>query len=306
MTNFSEVQSLRIFIAIVDAKSLAAAARFLGQTPSALSQRLSQLETRLGVKLLQRSTRKLQLTEEGRLLYERGRLLLGGLDELQRDLVQKHDSLSGPLKLWGPLNFGREYLAALVAEFHEAHPALDVSLTLSDKLSGYTRDRFDLVVHIGDLQMSDLSAYHIAPNRRFLCASPEYLKNAPSLVHPNDLLRHRCLVLRENKEDATLWQFRRGDDSVRIRVTPALSSNDGEVIVRWALAGKGLLVRSEWAVADSLKRGELVRVLTEWDLPDANVVAIVPHTDGMPTRVRRFLEFLRGKFRPGPSWREAE
>jgi DNA-binding transcriptional LysR family regulator len=306
MSNFSEVQSLRIFIAIVDAKGFAAAARFLGQTPSAISQRLSQLETRLGVKLLQRNSRKLQLTEEGQLLYERGRLLLGGLDELQRDLEHRRDSLAGPLKLWGPLAFGREYLAALLAEFHELHPGLDVSLTLSDKLSGFTKDRFDLVVHIGEMQAQDFATYEIAPNQRFLCASPNYLKNAPTLTHPNDLLRHKCLVLRENKEDSTLWHFRNGNEEAKVRVTPSLSSNDGEVIERWALADKGIFLRSEWAVAEMLKRGELVRVLPDWKLPEANVVAIVPHADGMPTRVRRFIEFLRGSFRPNPSWRELE
>jgi DNA-binding transcriptional LysR family regulator len=156
------------------------------------------------------------------------------------------------------------------------------------------------------MQAQDFATYEIAPNQRFLCASPNYLKNAPTLTHPNDLLRHKCLVLRENKEDSTLWHFRNGNEEAKVRVTPSLSSNDGEVIERWALADKGIFLRSEWAVAEMLKRGELVRVLPDWKLPEANVVAIVPHADGMPTRVRRFIEFLRGSFRPNPSWRELE
>jgi DNA-binding transcriptional LysR family regulator len=303
MKSFTEVQSLRIFIAIVDANGLAAAARVLGQTSSALSQRLRQLEDQLGVKLLHRSTRKLQLTDEGNVLYERGRSLIGGLDELQRELVERRDALAGPLSLFAPLGFGREHLASLVAEFHALHPGLNVSLTLSDRLSAHPNERFDLVVHIGEAQISSSAAYRIAPNARFLCASPSYLKNAPPLNHPDDLVHHRCLILRDNDEDVTLWQLSKGEAIARVRVTPTLCSNDGDVIKRWALDGKGLVVRSEWSVAKNIERGELVRVLPDWISPDADVVAIVPHRDGMPVRVRSFLDFLRGRFRPYPIWR---
>jgi DNA-binding transcriptional LysR family regulator len=130
------------------------------------------------------------------------------------------------------------------------------------------------------------------------------LKTAPTLLHPNDLLRHQCLVLRDNNEDTTLWRLNRGDDTVRIRVKPAFSTNDGDVATRWALAGKGILARSEWAVAQSIKRNELVRILPEWSLPNADVIAIVPHIDGMPARVKQFLTFLRENFRPYPKWRD--
>jgi DNA-binding transcriptional LysR family regulator len=303
MSNFNEIHSLRIFIAIVDAKSLAKAASFLGQSSSSLSQRLTLLESKLGVKLLQRSTRRLQLTEEGNLLYQRGRLLLGELDELQRDILQKHDSLSGPLKIFGPLSFGQEYLAEIVTEFHSVHPGLDVSLTLSDRLSSHTRERFDLVVHIGEEPMSESTAYPIAPNSRFLCASPGYLKNAPPLAHPNDLIRHKCLVLRDIAEDSNIWQFSRGQETIRVRVEPSLCTNDGNVINRWVHSGKGILLRSEWAVAESIKRGDLVRLLPDWTLPGANILAVVPHIDGMPLRVKRFLEYFRERFRPFPGWR---
>jgi DNA-binding transcriptional LysR family regulator len=305
MKNFSEIQSLRIFIAIVEARGMGAAARKMGQTSSALSQRLRQFETKLGTKLLHRSTRKLQLTEEGTLLYERGKLILGDLDALQRELHQQHDSLAGPLRLFGPPGFGRSYLAALVAEFHAEHPEVDVSLTLSDRLSAHAQDRFDLVVHIGEMPVTTSAAYMIAPNARYLCASPEYLKTAPPLRHPSDLQHHRCLILRENDEDATLWQFHKDGRVERVRVTQAFCSNDGEVVKQWALAGKGLIIRSEWSVQNSLANGDLVRVMPEWHCPDADILAIVPHRDGMPTRVRRFLEFLRGRFSSQQPWSPA-
>lgn len=302
MKNFSEIQSLRIFIEIVDARGMGAAARQLGQTASALSQRLRQFEGRLGTKLLHRSTRRLQLTEEGTLVYERGKRILGDLDALQRELHQQHDSLAGPLRVFGPPGFGRQYLSSLVAEFHDLHPEVDITLTLADRLSAHAHDRFDLVVHIGAMPVTSSAIYKVAPNARYLCAAPAYLASAPPLEHPLDLQHHRCIILRENDEDATLWQFHQDGQMERVRVAGTFSSNDGEVTKQWALAGKGLIIRSEWSVRDSLRSGELVRVMPGWHCPDADILAIVPHRDGIPVRVRRFFEFLRARFNPVQPW----
>jgi DNA-binding transcriptional LysR family regulator len=303
LTQFSEVQSLRIFIAIVEAGSLAAAARALDVTPSALSQRLRQLESQLKARLLDRDTRKLQLTEEGRLLYERGRDLLGGLDQLVSELAEKHSQLAGGLRIFAPLGFGRRYVAPYLAEFHAMHPGLEISLTLGDRINAHGNDRFDVVIHIGDMQDSSLIAYPIAPNDRILCAAPSYLKDMPAITQPDDLLHHRCLVLRENDEDVTMWQFRQGQSLSRVRVASALSTNDGEVIKQWAIAGRGLMVRSEWHVATALAEGRLVRVLDDWDLASADVVALAVSRDKLPQRVRNFIDYIQSRFQPGPPWR---
>jgi DNA-binding transcriptional LysR family regulator len=146
-------------------------------------------------------------------------------------------------------------------------------------------------------------AYPIAPNSRFICAAPSYLAVHPAPAEPKELTAHDCIVLRENNEDVTLWRFWKRRNEVAVRVPAMLSSNDGAVVKQWALAGKGLFVRSEWDVADSLASGELVRVLTGWSLPDADVVALAPRRAGMSARAKLFLSFLQSRFQPVPPWR---
>ncbi|HET8748651.1 MAG TPA: LysR substrate-binding domain-containing protein [Ramlibacter sp.] len=143
----------------------------------------------------------------------------------------------------------------------------------------------------------------MAPNSRFLCASPDYLARRGVPSEPQDLAGHDCIVLRENDEDVTLWRFRRKRSEVAVRVPATLSSNDGEVARQWALAGKGIVMRSEWDVAESLRSGRLVRLLPEWELPDADVVALVASRAGMSARVKLFLSFLQARFKPLPPWR---
>src|SRR5205823_5148470 len=157
-----------------------------------------------------------------------------------------------------------------------------------------------LVVHIGQLADSSMVAYPVAPNARFLCASPDYLASRPPPLKPDDLAQHDCIVLRENQEDVTLWRLRRNRKELAVRVPPVLASNDGDVVKQWALMGKGIMLRSEWDVADHLREGRLVRVMPEWKLPDADVVALLDQRAGMSARVRLFLAFLQARFRPTP------
>jgi DNA-binding transcriptional LysR family regulator len=149
-------------------------------------------------------------------------------------------------------------------------------------------------------------AYPIAPNARFLCAAPEYLARRPAPTTPDALADHDCIVLRENQEDVTLWRMRRNRSEVAVRVPPTLWSNDGEVVKQWALMGQGIMLRSEWDVAQDLAAGRLVRVLPEWKLPDADVVVLSEQRTGLPARVRLFLAFLQERFKPRPPWRPAE
>ncbi len=146
-------------------------------------------------------------------------------------------------------------------------------------------------------------AYPIAPNARFVCAAPAYLARHPAPHKPQELVTHDCIVLRENDEDVTLWRFRKGRNEVSVRVPAILSSNDGDVVRQWALGSKGLIMRSEWDVAESLAAGRLVRVLEDWHLPDADIVALVDRRHGMSARVKLFLAFLQARFKPVPPWR---
>ncbi|WP_374354719.1 LysR family transcriptional regulator [Chitinimonas sp.] len=305
MNDYSELQSIHFFVAIAEAGSFSAAAKLLDFSTAALSQRLKQLESRLGVRLLDRDARGIKLTEEGEQLLVRGQALLREFDSMMEETRGSSGRIAGSLRIHGPLGFGRSYLAKMVADFHALHPALDISLTLSDRFSANRGERVDIVVHIGELPDSDWVAYPIAPNRRFLCAAPQFLASQPPFEHPDQLRTAPCLVLKENDEDAGLWSFERAGENVSVRVSQAMSVNDGDVIKQWALAGKGIILRSEWDVADDLRAGRLLRLMPGWEARDADVVALVPHRTGMPLRQRSFLTFMQERFRPIPPWRAA-
>jgi DNA-binding transcriptional LysR family regulator len=298
-----DITDLRFFVTIIESGSLAEAARRLDVTASAVSQRLRQLETRLGTQLAHRTTRRFSLTEEGELFHAGAVSLLADLDGLVDRLRERSGDVAGTLHVGGPLGFGRHYLAPAVADFQTLHPKLMVSLTLSDVVSAADASRFDLIVHIGSLADSSMVAYPIAPNSRILCAAPRYLARRPAPREPKELAQHDCIVLRENHEDVTLWKFHRKRGEAAVRVPAILSSNDGEVARQWALRGKGVIIRSEWDVADSLASGKLVRLLPDWSLPDADVVALVASRSGLSARVKLFLAFLQARFKPQPPWR---
>lgn len=294
---------LRFLLAIQENGSLVATARALGLTPSAVSQRLQQLEKKLGTRLVDRTARSLRFTQEGTLLCERGAELIRQLDALSEDLHTRRGGLVGTLKVNAPLGFGRRYVAPVVAEFQQQHPDVDIELTLSDAPLTEAAERFDVVVHIGALQVSNLVGYAIAPNARWVCAAPAFVKRFGLPQTPDDLATLPCIVLRENKEDVSLWHFSKGRTSRSVRVPSKLKCNDGDVIRRWACEGRGVILRSEWDVADDVRAGRLVRLLPGWKAPDANVIALTHARAGLPQRTRHFMQFLQSRFKPQPPWR---
>lgn len=294
---------LRFLLAIQDNGSLVATARALGLTPSAVSQRLQQLEKKLGTRLVDRTARSLRFTQEGVLLCERGAELIRQLDALSEDLHTRRGGLVGTLKVNAPLGFGRRYVAPVVADFQQQHPDVDIELALSEAPLTEAADRFDVVVHIGALQVSNLVGYAIAPNARFVCASPAFVKRFGWPETPDDLAALPCIMLRENKEDVSLWHFSKGRTSRSVRVPSQLICNDGDVIRQWACEGRGVILRSEWDVADDLRAGRLVRLLPGWKVPDANVIALTHNRAGLPQRTRHFMQALQGRFKPQPPWR---
>ena len=294
---------LRFLLAIQENGSLVATARALGLTPSAVSQRLQQLEKKLGARLVDRTARSLRFTQEGALLCERGAELIRQLDALSEDLQTRQGGLVGTLKVNAPLGFGRRYIAPVISDFQQEHPDVDIELMLSDAPLTEAAERFDVVVHIGALQVSNRVGYAIAPNARLLCASPAFIKRHGMPETPDDLAALPCIVLRENKEDVSLWHFSKGRTSRSVRVQAKLICNDGDVIRRWACEGRGAILRSEWDVADDLRAGRLVRLLPGWKAPDANVIALTHNRAGLPQRTRHFMQFLQSRFKPQPPWR---
>lgn len=316
-----DIDDLRFILALAQQGSLAALARAENVTPPAITKRLNQLESRLGLRLALRTTRSLQLTHEGHLLTRHATDVLDRMQAIEDALQERSQVISGKLKVHAPFGFGRRYLAPLLARFQDEHPNVEAQLFLSDSLlppaSAHGRDAFDVVVSIGELPDIRWVSHPIAPNRRVLCAAPDYLARAPALASPDDLANHACLVLRENDEDVTLWRFtyRKGARSDgrghgaaptqphTVRVHPRLESNDGDVIHQWCLAGKGVMIRSEWDVASSLAAGKLIALLPDYRLPDADVVALVPAAHVESARARRFIDLLRKALHPRPPWR---
>lgn len=299
-----DLEDLRLVRAIGASRSLASAARLLDLTPPAVTIRLQRMEERLSARLAVRKSNGISLTDEGQRLYQEALDILERVEALPIHISGEHGEVQGTLRVVAPFGFGRKYVSRIVRDVQLAHPKLEISLHLSESPLTHASGA-DVVVHIGTLKSSSWVGYPLAPNERFLCASPAYARRIKALNHPADLARCNCLCLRENDEDVPRWRFSQEGDSRRstvIRVAGALSSNDGTVITEWALAGLGIVERSEWDVAPLLADGKLVRLLPDWRLPSAPVTALLPSRTGRSVRQRIFLETAK-QFLSPPPWR---
>jgi DNA-binding transcriptional LysR family regulator len=293
-TSMTSTEDLHFFIVLASAVSLADAARKLDVTPPAVTQRLRLLENRLGMRLIDRSGRRMVLTDEGELLAVRGRRICDDMGNLSDTLASRRGTVAGHLRVIAPLGFGQRYVAPAIAEFRGLYPEVSASLMLSDRPARISDDMWDLMVHIGELRDSSLVSRRLAPNRRILCAAPSYLTRRGEPRHPEDLLTHDCIALRENDEDVTMWRFTSKDNGVasNVRIEPMLTSNDGGTVRDWALAGLGIIARSEWDVAEHLHTGRLLPLLDAWTQPDADIVALISSRHGRSLRAQRFLDLL--------------
>ncbi|KVO62787.1 LysR family transcriptional regulator [Burkholderia ubonensis] len=299
-----DLEDLRLIRAIGASRSLASAARLLDLTPPAVTIRLQRMEERLGARLAVRKSNGISLTDEGQRLYQEALDILERVEALPVHISGEHGEVQGTLRVVAPFGFGRKYVSRIVRDVQLAHPKLEISLHLSESPLTHASGA-DVVVHIGTLKSSSWVGYPLAPNERFLCASPAYARRITALNHPADLARYNCLCLRENDEDVPRWRFSQEGDPRRstvIRIAGALSSNDGTVITEWALAGLGIVERSEWDVAPLLADGKLVRLLPDWRLPSAPVTALLPSRTGRSVRQRIFLETAK-QFLSPPPWR---
>ncbi|AVJ29611.1 LysR family transcriptional regulator [Achromobacter spanius] len=294
---------LLLVVELARAGGMSAAARELDVTPAAVSKRLAQIEARLGVRLFNRSTRRLSLTAEGEVYLENARRILGEIEDLDALIASRQAAPRGLLKVNAPLGFGRSYIAPAIAEFAQQYPEVSLQLQLTDRPADFVREAFDVAVRFGDLPDTSLIARKIAPNRRLVCASPGYLKKHGIPITPHDLARHQCIVLRQNEAAYGLWRFTRGRRSETVKVRGNLSSNDGEVTLTWGLAGLGILQRAEWDLARYLRSGRLVQVLEDYALPQADIYAVFPERHHLSAKVRVFVDFLVAYFGEGSEGR---
>lgn len=295
---------LAFFCLLVKQGSLAATARELNLTPPAVSRRLSQLEERLGVRLLNRTTRRISLTSEGDVYFQAAQRILSDIDELERQVSSSRAAPKGLLRINAPLGFGRNYIGPAISAFSETYPEIEVQLQLTDRPINLPDEAIDISIRFGELPDSRLIAKKIAANRRLLVAAPAYLRMAGGPDNPHDLTQHQCIVLRQNDAAYGNWRLSRAGRTETIKVHGKLSTNDGEVALNWALDGRGILMRAEWDVAKYLRSGRLVRVLADYDTPSADIYAVYPERLNLSAKVACFVEHLRnylGQHADGPS-----
>ena len=291
---------LGFFSAIASAGSLSAAARELGVTTPAVSKHLAQMESRLGLALVNRTTRRMSLTPEGELYLQHARRILAEIDGMEQVLGVGKATPQGLLRVNATLGFGRSHVAPLISKFVKRHPQVQVQLQLSVNPPALTDDTYDVCIRFGAPPDSRVIARHIAPNRRLLCASPAYLARHGVPKVPNDLTRHNCIGIRQGEEAYGVWRLSSGrgrsarTESVKTRGN--LTTNDGEIAVSWALEGHGVLMRAEWDIERYLRNGRLVQVLPQYFTPDADIYAVYPQRHQMAARVRAFVDFLALSF----------
>ena len=288
---------LAFFCLIVKQGSMAAAARELNLTPPSVSRRLAQLEERLGVRLLNRTTRRLSLTGEGEAYFASALRILSDIEEMEQRVSSSRAAPKGLLRINAPLGFGRSYIGPAISAFNKRYPEVEVQLQLSDRPVNLPDEAIDVAIRFGEAPDSRLIAKKIAANRRLLCAAPAYLAAAGTPQTPHDLTRHQCIVLRQNEMAAGNWRLSHGRQMETVKVHGRLSTNDGEVALNWALDGYGILMRAEWDVAKYLRSGRLVQVLAEFDTPAADVYAVYMERLNLSAKVSCFVEHLRNFMR---------
>ncbi|GKT19784.1 LysR family transcriptional regulator [Acidovorax sp. SUPP2522] len=287
---------LGFFSVLASCGSLSAAARELGITTPAVSKHLALMEARVGVPLVNRTTRRMGLTPEGELYLAHARRILSEIHDLEELLGLSRATPKGLLRVNATLGFGRRHIAPLISRFARLHPQVQVQLQLSVNPPALTDDAFDVCIRFGAPPEARVIARHLAHNRRLLCASPDYLARHGTPKVPNDLVHHNCLGIRQGEEAYGVWRLTRGrgrhavTESVKTR--GSLTTNDGEIAVRWALEGHGILMRAEWDIERRLRSGQLVPVLPAYSTPDADIHAVYPQRHQSAARVRAFVDFV--------------
>ncbi|WP_313198853.1 LysR family transcriptional regulator [Rhizobium sp.] len=281
-----------VFVRVTEAGSLSRAARELGFSLTVVSRKLSRLEERLGVRLINRTTRSLTLTEEGSRFYDRSVRILAEIEDAETEAASGRDSAIGTLKVTATFAFGVRWLAPLLAEFQQSHPMLNVRLDTTDGLINIVEDGYDLAIRFGDLADSSLIARQLAPNRRVICAAPAYLDRSGRPSSIEDLVNYDVVSFGDPPNSH--WTF---DDGRSVNVRSRLGSNNGELAHRWALQGRGLILKSIWDVEDDVASGKLEIVLPDQRLPAAPIHAVFPHNRLAAAKVRLCVDFLAARLK---------
>lgn len=290
-----------MFVRIVEAKSIAAAAETLGIAKSAASRRLADLESRLGVTLLQRTTRTSSLTDAGALYFERAKSLLNEVEDMNAQLANEEGALKGQLRFSAPLSFGNRHLGPVLHAFALHHPDLQLQIDFADQFVDLVEGGFDLALRIGALDDSTLKARRLCEIRMLICASPEYLQTYGEPKYPDELRQHR--LLRYDNQPGSSWSFQHEDEAkVTVPVDGAHVANNGDFLLDFAIRGQGIVVTPSFIGSEAVCAGKLQCLLDGWQLPSTSAHIVYPSTKFLPARARALIDFLVKYFGEEPSW----
>ncbi|WP_342616493.1 LysR family transcriptional regulator [Rhodoferax sp. GW822-FHT02A01] len=295
-TPSSAPSEMAFFSLLARMGSFSAAAREMNVTTPAASKRLSQMEARLGVQLLNRTTRRISLTAEGELYLEHARRILADIEDMERLISSAIAKPKGLLRVNATLGFGRTHIAPLISSFAKKFSDVQVQLQLTVNPPALTEDTFDVCIRFGEPPDARVIARRIAGNRRLICASPAYLKAHGTPRAPHELAQHNCIGIRQGDEAYGIWHLSAGQKTETVKVRGNLSTNDGEIAVNWALAGHGLLMRAEWDITKYLHSGRLRQVLETWQTPPADIYAVYPQRLQTAARVKAFVDHVVDAF----------
>lgn len=295
---------LSTLLAVFDAGSFAAAATRLQRHPTVLSKRLTALEARLGIRLLERSTRKLRFTSEGQHFVARVREALALLDQAQRQASEAAVVVRGSLRLSLPASMGRRWLSPMVAGFAKAHPQVVLEVEYAERFVDIIGERFDAAIRIGALADSSLVATRLCEHRRLVCASPSYLAENGGPQTPQDLAGHRCLGF-TGLRSYPQWQFSRGGESCTVSIRASMVSNDNEALLVAARQGLGIIAGGDWLLAPEVAAGRLQEVLQDWQLQaDAGIYLVRPSSQWSSAASSAWRDWVVAHFAQGAPWRQ--
>lgn len=298
----SEISDMEIFSRVVSAGGLSAAGRDLGLSPAVVSKRLRRLEERLGTRLLQRTTRQISLTEAGKGYHERVVAILAGIEEAEAFVTRRSVQPRGTLRISAPTSFGRMHVAPHLHDFMQANLDLRISLDLTDSFVDIVGEGFDLALRIGQLEDSSLVARKLAPIRRVLCATPDYISRHGEPRDIETLDPEACLATRSQ----TPWRLVGPQGEVTVRTGSRLQTNSNEVVREALLSGAGIALRSTWDVSEELADGRLRIVLPQYTNPaDTGLYAVFPSRRFLPAKVRGFIDYLCKVYGSVPYWETA-
>lgn len=296
-----QLEDISIFIRVVDAGGISRAAEQLGIAKSAVSRRLVDLETRLGVRLLNRTTRTWSLTDTGRDFYERSIKIVDDISELNSLAKDSNSRLEGTINLAAPLSFGLSHLTPAIDDFLNLHPELSININFSDSQINLIEEGLDLAVRIADLKDSSLIARKLSPIKTQLCASPDYLRKYSTPKSIDDLKHHQ--LLHYNLSSASSWKLtdKQGEQHL-INVKAKIMANNGDFLKDMAVAGHGIIMMPTFISWKAIANAELVPILSDYLTPQLNAYAVYPQTRYLSQRTRLLIDFLVERFGETPYW----